>query len=290
MRVGPQRVLVDGYDASTNTVYEFHGCLWHGCPKCFKNSRHSYSTVHPDRTLYEVHEHTKVKIKTLKDHGHRVIEKWECEWDQDVKTDPDLHHFLTVDYKNVEPLQPRDAFFGGRTNAVKLHHRVTGPEKIKYMDVTSLYPWVNKTGEYPVGHPDIIVNPTDQDIHSYFGMALVDVLPPYELYHPVLPYRHQGKLTFPLCKSCVEEEMPKQLLEKSHKCEHTLGTTYTLTGTWCTPELVKAVEQGYEIKRIHEVWNFPPEQRRTGLFAAIRQHLAQNQAGICRVPKGCQHP
>ena len=73
MRVGPQRVLVDGYDASTNTVYEFHGCLWHGCPKCFKNSRHSYSTVHPDRTLYKVHEHTKEKIKTLKDHGYRVI-------------------------------------------------------------------------------------------------------------------------------------------------------------------------------------------------------------------------
>jgi len=119
MRVGPKQVLVDGYDASTNTVYEFHGCLWHGCPKCFKNSRHSYSTVHPDRTLYEVHEHTKVKIKTLRDHGHRVIEKWECEWDQDVKTDPELQHFLDVDYKNVDPLQPRDAFFGGRTNAVK---------------------------------------------------------------------------------------------------------------------------------------------------------------------------
>ena len=146
------------------------------------------------------------KIKTLKDHGYRVIEKWECEWDKDVKTDPELQQFL-VDYKNVDPLQPRDAFFGGRTNAVKLHHKINEEEQIKYMDVTSLYPWVNKTGEYPVGHPDILVNPADQDIHSYFGMAQVDVLPPYELYHPVLPYRHQGKLTFPLCRSCVEQEM-----------------------------------------------------------------------------------
>ena len=42
MRVGPQRVLVDGYDETTNTVYEFHGCLWHACPKCFKNNRHSH--------------------------------------------------------------------------------------------------------------------------------------------------------------------------------------------------------------------------------------------------------
>jgi len=266
MRVGPQRVLVDGYDETTNTVYEFHGCLWHGCPRCFKNSRHSTSTVHPDRTLYEVYDHTREKIKTLRDHGYRVLEKWECEWEQDIKTDPDLEHFLKTVYKYVDPLQPRDAFFGGRTNAVKLHHRVTGPEKIKYMDVTSLYPWVNKTREYPVGHPKIIVNPADQDIHSYFGMALVDVLPPYELYHPVLPYRHKGKLTFPLCRKCVEKEMPKQLLEKSHECDHT-PEQRTLRGTWCTPELVKAVELGYEIKRIHEVWNFPPEQRKTGLFA-----------------------
>ena len=25
---------VDGYDEKTNTVYEFHGCFWHGCDKC----------------------------------------------------------------------------------------------------------------------------------------------------------------------------------------------------------------------------------------------------------------
>ena len=23
------------YDKETNTVYEYHGCYWHGCPKCF---------------------------------------------------------------------------------------------------------------------------------------------------------------------------------------------------------------------------------------------------------------
>ena len=33
------------------------------------------------------------------------------------------------------------------------------------------------------------------------------------------------------------------------------------------PELVKAVEKGYTLVKIHEVWHFPPEQRRTGFFA-----------------------
>ena len=36
---------------------------------------------------------------------------------------------------------------------------------------------------------------------------------------------------------------------------------------WCTPELVKAVEKGYTLVKIHEVWHFPEDQRRTGLFA-----------------------
>ena len=60
------------------------------------------------------------------------------------------------------------------------------------MDVTSLYPWVNKNGEYPIGHPEVITRPSDQNIRHYFGVAKVDVIPPFELYHPVLPYRHNG--------------------------------------------------------------------------------------------------
>ena len=40
-----------------------------------------------------------------------------------------------------------------------------------------------------------------------------------------------------------------------------------LRGTWCTPELLKAVELGYTIVHIHEVWHFPEDQRKKGLFA-----------------------
>ena len=25
---------VDGFCEETNTIYEFYGCFWHGCPKC----------------------------------------------------------------------------------------------------------------------------------------------------------------------------------------------------------------------------------------------------------------
>ena len=132
--------------------------------------------------------------------------------------------------------------------------------------MTSLYPWVNKTQEYPVGHPEVLVNPEDQDIQHYFGIATVDILPPHDLYHPVLPHRHKGKLTFPLCRSCMEEEMPKPLLDKSHCCPRS-PEQRTLRDTWCTPEIQKAVAMGYTLVKIHEVHHFPPNQRKKGLFA-----------------------
>jgi len=255
--MGEQRVanyLVDGYDPTTRTVYEFHGCLWHGCPNCFPVHRDKYPICHTDRTLREVYEATCKKHDLLQRQGYHLQVIWECEWDQHVKNNADLQQFLAT-LKLVEPLLSRHAFFGGRTNAVKLHHAIDPGEKIKYKDVTSLYPWVNKTQEYPVGHPEVMVNPDDQDIHHYFGKALVDILPPYQLYHPVLPFRHNGKLTFPLCRTCVEEQMTKPLLDNSHQCPHS-DDQRMLRGTWCTPELCKAVDMGYVIKKIHEVWHF----------------------------------
>ena len=35
------------------------------------------------------------------------------------------------EYELVDPLHPRDAFYGGRTNAAKLHHVCEEDEEIK---------------------------------------------------------------------------------------------------------------------------------------------------------------
>ena len=122
---------------------------------------------------------------------------------------------------------------------------------------------MNKTCVYPKGHPVFISQPGHTDICDYFGIAQCRVLPPRGLYHPVLPHRHEGKLTFPLCAACVEEEMAKPPLERSYLCAHS-DDQRVLTGTWCTPELKKAVVLRYEIQYIHEVWHFPQVQE--GLF------------------------
>ena len=188
----------------------------------------------------------------------------ECEWDKLVDTDEAVQRFLNS-FDLPPPLEPREAFFGGRTGAVALHAVAGEGEEIRYVDVTSLYPWVNKNCPYPIGHPKIITQPADQSLESYFGLATVDILPPAGLFHPVLPVRCGQKLTFPLCRSCVQEQQAPPMLTRTHYCPHS-DTDRMPRGTWCTPKLVKAVEKGYTLIKIHEVWHFPPEQRQTGLF------------------------
>ena len=252
---------VDGFHPETTTVYEFHGCFWHGCPKCYP-VRHEKHLRLLNRTMRDVYEKTRAKMTTLCQKRYNVIEMWECQWSQLKQTHPDIQTYVDS-LQFVPPLNPRDAFCGGRTNAIKLYHRVTPDQKIHYIDYTSLYPWVNKTCVYPKGHPVFISQPGHTDIRDYFGIVQCQVLPPRELYHPVLPHRHGGKLTFPLCAACVEEEMAKPPLERSYQCAHS-DDQRVLTGMWCTPELNKAVELGYQIQYIHEVWHFPQTQE--GLF------------------------
>ena len=42
MRVGRHAIPVDGFCAQTNTIYQFHGCFWHGhpCEKTKNNTNH----------------------------------------------------------------------------------------------------------------------------------------------------------------------------------------------------------------------------------------------------------
>ena len=52
-------------------------------------------------------------------------------------------------------------------------------ERINYIDFTSLYGYVNKYAEYPIGRPLIYSNlPENSKISDYFGIAKVTVRAP----------------------------------------------------------------------------------------------------------------
>ena len=241
------------------------GCTYHACRKCHPFRRTSTRFCHPDRTCDEVYEATLKKIHALKAAGYNVKVMWECEYNKQKTTHAALSMFVQS-YFTVSPLETQDAFFGGRTEAITLYAKAEEGEHISYIDFCSLYPSINKYGIYPTGAPQIIYQPDDQNISHYFGIAKVSILAPDKLYLPVLPVRQNGKLTFPLCSACVTEEMKKPMHERSNCCGHSREQRM-LHGTWVTLEIEKAVQKGYVIERIHEVFHFPEKQQKQGLFA-----------------------
>jgi hypothetical protein len=204
-----------------------------------------------------------MQIHTLRTKGHTVIEKWECAFRGDMKENPELQAFYDS-YRVHENIQPRDAFFGGRTNATRLFFESNDTEAIKYVDFTSLYPWVCKYAKFPVGHPTIYFG---SDIPSeVFGLLKCKILPPQNLYHPLLPYRSRGKLLFPLCKTCADEN-------NQGSCSHADPNDRALTGTWVTVEIDKALELGYTVLEKYEAWHFPdstqydPVEKKGGIWS-----------------------
>ena len=273
IRINGQLIHVDGFDPTTQTVYEFQGCFYHGCPTCFPN-RDIRHKKHDDMTMRQIHELTENRIQAIRNAGYPVVEMWECEWNQHKETQLEICNFLYT-LKLTERLEPRDAFFGGRTNAIQLYCQTQPGEQIRYVDYTSLYPWVNKNCLYPAGHPTIITQPQGTDISDCFGLIKCDILPPYQLYHPVLPIRCQGKLIFPLCRTCTETQLKLSLLARFPDCPHS-DEERTLTGTWCTPEIEEALQQGYRLLKVHEVWHFN-QQSQTLFKSYVNTFLKMKQ-------------
>ena len=284
-------MLVDGADVERRIAYEYNGCFFHGCLTCFPHQRFTTtSRRRGDRTFQECYEATVAKKKKLEAEGWTVVTMWECRWKNDVKrAEGELAAWL-ANWSPVTPLEPRDAFFGGRTNAVKLHHACGEGEKILYQDVTSLYPWVNKYALYPTGHPHVITTFDDPtDLKDYFGVMKLTILPPRGLYHPVLPLRQGGKLTFPLCRTCVEVQMALPMEERTWRCEHG-AEQRQLTGTWCSPEVREAVRRGYVVVKLHEVWHFPQNQQKFGLFRDYVNTWLKNKTEASGYPHWADTP
>ena len=84
--------------------------------------------------MEQLYKDTLRKVNYLEDQGFNVVQKWGCEFTKEMKEDGEMEQFME-DHELVDPLQPRDAFYGGRTNAAKLHHWCQGDEKIKYVGI-----------------------------------------------------------------------------------------------------------------------------------------------------------
>lgn len=237
------------YCSANKTVYEFNGCFWHGCNKCFSvesfnDVKKEFFSTSRKKTMARLDEIQKL----LPDHKIETV--WECEFIEMKKNDNLVKLFLkSCDL--TEPLNPREALFGGRTNSIKLYHKCKPGESIKYYDFTSLYPYVQKYCDYPVGQPIIITENFDA-IDKYYGIIKCKVLPPRRLFFPVLPLKIKTKLFFTLCKICATEN--------SYTCNHN-DEERSFEGTWVSLEINEAIRQGYKIIKIYEVWHYANSEK-----------------------------
>jgi hypothetical protein len=201
-------------------------------------------------TLAERYERTLARIKQIEKAGYRVKIQWECKFD-DTAISPEL---LVHPIIRHAPLNTRDALYGGRTEAMRLHYKIReGVESVQYCDIMSLYPYICKYFKFPIGHPIIHVGDACKDKESCLkmeGLMKCTIVPPEKLYHPVLPFRYDKKLLFCLCRSCVLEHNTK------HDCRHFSDAERALDGTWVIDEVRLAVDKGYRILEIQEVYEY----------------------------------
>ena len=241
---------VDGYAEidGKKTVFEFNGCYFHGCRRCYKRCR-SRKIKKSNKSLEDAFQQTINKKKAFISAGYEVEDLWGCQLDVQLEQDPEMLDFFN-NIVFVDPLVPRKALFGGRTNATKLLHVFRNGEEGRYVDFCSLYPTTLMYDAFPLGHPLVITEnfyPINKTSHPYKGLIKCHVLPPRKLYHPVLPVK-LDKTIFPLCYTCAEEK-------NQQPCTHS-DQERILSGTWTHFELYKAVELGYEVVEIDEVYHW----------------------------------
>ena len=71
-----REIPVDGYEPESNTIFQYHGCKWHGCP-CQK--RKERNSLEEEQIAKQRYAKTIELEKKMKEQGFKVVSVWECE-------------------------------------------------------------------------------------------------------------------------------------------------------------------------------------------------------------------
>ena len=159
------------------------------------------------KTMGDLDVEAKRWERRVKDRVYKLVTKYECEWTDEIAADTNIQEHLKH-FNLSDPITPRSALYGGRTEAICLHAVGSKAEPIKYINVvgtvqtqqlmfrynfyflvkivlrflsnvifyffqTSLYPSVCKRMKYPVGHPRCLIGPSldGYNIHNLEGVV-----------------------------------------------------------------------------------------------------------------------
>jgi len=105
-----------------------------------------------------MYKETKARLQKIENAGYNDVSICGCEFTKLLSENPGVENELcSHPYVKNSPISIRDALYGGRTEATKTYYRIKEGEKIHYVDVISLYPYICKYGKFPLGHPKVYV-------------------------------------------------------------------------------------------------------------------------------------
>jgi len=99
---------------------------------------------------------------------------------------------------------------------------------------------------YPLGHPVVYIGEECPPIEEIHGLVHCKMLPPDNLLYPVLPITINGKLLFPLCKTCAATR-------SAARCMHT-DEERSISSTGVSYECRAAIKFGYRVLEVYEAW------------------------------------
>lgn len=80
IKLNNKTIVADGYDPTTNTVYEFHGDFWHGNPKLYDpDKKHP---INNKKTFGELFIQTTKRSSLIRGAGYNLVSIWESEWNE----------------------------------------------------------------------------------------------------------------------------------------------------------------------------------------------------------------
>ena len=198
-------------------------------------------------TYREHYEWTLQRNEQIRRAGFTLIHCWECDVKREMAADPDMKEFMdkvevrargggtrtTVKYRlfldSSRVLHSRAEGRNGWERSPKRQktlnsgsHTLALLQQIyffRYLDFSSMYSSVMASchgEEYPVGIPDVRRGRfTEEECRTFpfKGIALMKIIPPRRLLHPVLGNRVGEHLCFSLCKICATDRL--------HNCPHT---------------------------------------------------------------------
>ena len=245
---------VNGYACWENReiIFEFLGCFLHGCPYCFPEEvQENPETMHPRRYLPWglIYEKTLRKIDALRAVYPEVHVMWECEYTNRSSL-PGRRFFSEYEKRLCKNLiKNREFFFGGRTEVFRPYSRGI---PLQHIDVTSMYPYICSHKTVPFGHPVI-----------YFGGTCDP-----ERLKADHPDRYFGYLRcfVRLNPRCVLGLLPSRRESEKGGTERLVFSLEPQEGTWFSEEIYLAMENGYEVTELYEVYHFPPDRRTNEYF------------------------